>query len=76
MFAEDSHEFRGVADIYLLEGVALTVADAMQGLKVSSLCELVEVDHAIGSAVDVMGITSDPINPAPPATKVFHAGAP
>lgn len=51
-FAEHSHELGGVTALSSnSKAVGLTVADL---LMVSNICELVEVNHAIGSAVDDM----------------------
>ncbi|MNZ86156.1 hypothetical protein D3C78_1049720 [compost metagenome] len=55
--AEHSLDFKTVADIDLLEGVTLAGTSFGQGFEVTSVGQLVEVDHAVASIVD--DVTND-----------------
>lgn len=52
VFAENTIQFGSVANINMLEGVALAVADFSQGFEVAGIGQLVEIDCRISRAAD------------------------
>jgi hypothetical protein len=52
MFAENTVKLIEVANIDVLEGVALTTTDLCKRFEVASVGEFVEVDHGINCAAD------------------------
>jgi hypothetical protein len=52
VLTKNAVELDAVADIDVLEGVALAVADFGQGFEVAGVGELVEVDHAVGGVAN------------------------
>src|SRR5262249_22319968 len=45
VLGKNSAEDRSIADIRLLKSVARAAGDRFEGLRVSSVCQLVEIDH-------------------------------
>src|SRR5437868_9419922 len=60
-----------VGDIGALEAVARVVLDRPQRGEIGRIGQLVEIEHARANSATNSRHTADPINPAPPVTRIF-----